>query len=213
MSGLAVTLTPGEFARRLRAGGLTPALAPPGSPPGALPPALAKVLGQIAVSDIRTRFQTGTAPDGAKWRPLKHPRPTGGNQPLLDTGVLRASIHAVPDPAGVTVQTTHPAAPLHQFGGVVRPRRAKMLAIPLTKEARRSGGPRRFGKKLALRPTRKPRVYLLVAEARGKVTAHFVLVRSVTVPARPFMGLSAAGLETAARAIAEFAGAAWAAGR
>ena len=213
MSGLAVTLTPAEFARRLRAGGFSPALAVPGGASGALPPALAKVLGQVAVSDIRTRFQTGTAPDGVRWRPLKHPRPTGGNQPLLDTGGLRASIHAVPDPAGVTVQTTHPAAALHQFGGVVRPRRAKMLAIPLTKEARRSGGPRRFGKKLALWPTRKARVFLLVSTARGKEVAQFVLVRAVTVPARPFMGLSAAGLETAARAIAEFAGAAWAAGR
>ena len=59
---------------------------------GPLSPALGKEIAQIGVSDVKRRFVTGTTPGGVKWKPLKYPRPRGGNQPLRDTGRLMASI-------------------------------------------------------------------------------------------------------------------------
>jgi phage gpG-like protein len=139
-----------------------------GGSAGRLPPPLANILKQILVSDVKSRFSTGTDPSGAKWRPLKHARPNGGDVPLRDTGILMASFSGGTDGNSVWVGTTHPGAALHNFGGVVRGR-GKMLAIPLTKEAKRSGGPRRWKNgKLVFRPTRKPRVFLLLGADRPK---------------------------------------------
>lgn len=138
----------------------------PGGSGDSLPPPLANILKQILLSDVKSRFSTGTDPRGVKWRPLKFARPNGGDVPLRDTGVLMASFTGGSDGKSVWVGTTHPGAKLHNFGGVVRGK-GKMLAIPLTKEAKRSGGPRRWkGPKLKFQPTGKHRVFLLVAAAK-----------------------------------------------
>lgn len=198
MAGVADRTTFAEFARRARAGAYTPT---PGGgetraprPGGAvrLPPQTGKIVGQIMVSDIKSRFATGTDPQGRKWRPLKHPRPRGGNQPLRDTGLLMASFTARVEPSAVVVGTNRQGAAPHNFGGVVRAKN-KMLAIPLTKEAQRSGGPRRFGrrKELEFRPTGKRRVFLLGTEDKaGRFVGQFLLVDQVRIPQREFMGVS-----------------------
>lgn len=196
MAGIADRTTFAEFARRARQGAYTPT---PGenrvtqpAGPVRLPPATGKIVGQLMVSDIKSRFATGTDPAGRKWRPLKHPRPRGGNQPLRDTGLLMASFTARVEPTAVVVGTNRAGAALHNFGGVVRARN-KMLAIPLTKEAIRSGGPRRFGKRkeLEFRPTGKRRVFILgVEDKRGRFVGQFLLVDQVRMPQREFMGVS-----------------------
>lgn len=207
MAGLADRTTFAEFARRARAGGLTPD--PAGErransavAPLRLPPAVGREIGLILVADIKTRFATGTDPAGQRWRPLKHPRPRGGDQPLRDTGRLMASFTARVEPAAVVVGTNHPGAALQNAGGVVRAK-TKMLAIPLTKEAVRSGGPRRFKGRLEFRPTGKRRVFLLgTGDARGNFSGQFLLVDSVRVARREFMGVSAAGLGRVAAVLA-----------
>lgn len=178
MPGLVDPLTFQQFADAARRGQLAPnpsgggssgvdgggasAVTAGGGSGGPIDPRLAKILGQILLSDVKSRFSTGTSPSGAKWRPLKHARPNGGNVPLRDTGILMASFTAGHDGRSVWVGTTHPGASLHNSGGVVRGK-GKMLAIPLTKEAKRSGGPRRWtAGELTFRPTRKPRVFLLM---------------------------------------------------
>jgi phage gpG-like protein len=197
MAGYADRVTFAEFARRARAGAYTPT---PGAAPVAqagptavrLPTATGKVIGQIMVSDIKSRFMTGTDPRGQKWRPLKHSRVRGGAQPLRDTGRMMASFTSRVEPDAVVVGTVAPGAALHNFGGVVRAKN-KMLAIPLTKEALRSGGPRRFGKKqeLEFRPTKKRRVFLLgTMDKAGRFVGQFLLVDSVRVPQREFLGVS-----------------------
>ena len=164
-----------------------------------LSPALAKVVSTIMLGDVRNRFMTGTAPDGTPWRPLRFARPNGGDQPLRDTGVLMASLHAGFDSRSAWVATTHPGAAVQNFGATIRAR-GKMLAIPLTREAKRSGGPRRWkGPALRFQPTRKRRVFLLTANGAGQ----FLLVDQVTVPQRRFMGLSAQGEDQVCRAILE----------
>ena len=174
---------------------------------GPLDPLLGKVLARILHSDVKDRFATGTDPKGVKWRPLKHARPRGGNQPLRDTGRLMASFASRYDGDSFEVSTVYPGAGLHNFGGVVRPTKAKFLAIPVTKEAVRSGGPRRFKGTLSVRPTKKRGVLLLVS---GKDNAvQFVLVKSVTIPQREFMGVSEKGWGLIGEAAAEWAAKKW----
>lgn len=162
----------GQLTPQLAAGGagagssgggpLVGAPAPGGGSSPHIPPQLANILKQILLSDVKSRFSSGTDPSGTKWRPLKHARPNGGDVPLRDTGILMASFSGGSDSTSVWVGTTHPGAALHNFGGTVRGK-GKMLAIPLTKEAKRSGGPRRWKNgKLVFRPTKKARVFLLL---------------------------------------------------
>lgn len=150
---------------------------------------------QMAVSDVKKNFAEGHAPDGTPWRPLAHGRPgrPAGAKPLRDTGVLLASIAGRAVDAGVAVGSNLAYARLHQEGGTVAPKRGKFLAIPLTKEARRAGSPRRFPRKLEPR-IRKGGAAGVMGEV-GKdgrlAKVHYALVKSVTVPARPFLGFSA----------------------
>lgn len=177
---------------------------------GPLDPLLGKVLARILHSEVKGHIVTGTDPRGVKYQPLKHARPNGGSQPLQDSGRLGASFASRFDGTGFEVSTVYPGAGLHNFGGVVRPVKAKYLAIPVTKEAKRSGGPRRFKGKLSVRPTRKRGVLLLVG---GKDDAvQFVLVKSVTIPKREFMGVSEKGWGIIGEAVAEWAARKWTGG-
>jgi phage gpG-like protein len=198
MAGIADRYTFEEFVRRARQGAFTPtpgagptAVTPPGAPVR-LPEAVGKQVGQIVITDIKTRITRGVDVAGRAFRPLKHARVRGGAQPLRDTGRLLASFTARVEPAAVVVGTMHPGAAIHDAGGVIRAK-GKMLAIPLTREAQRSGGPRRFGKKkdLQLRGTKKRRVFVLgVEDKRGEFVGQFLLVDQVTIPQREFMGVS-----------------------
>lgn len=208
MPGLVDQRSLGELVDAVRRGSLTPTLSvsqgptPPTAGAIRIPPLLGRQLVQIMVSDIKGRFSSGTDPQGQPWVPLKWPRPTGGDKPLRDTGVLMASFTGRFDATSVTVGTTHPGAALHNFGGTVRARN-KMLAIPLTKEARRSGGPRRFGRTLRFQPTGKRRVFVLYEMVNGQRVGQFLLVDQVTVPQREFMGLSPRGLQNVQDAITD----------
>jgi phage gpG-like protein len=186
---------------------------------GPLSPQVAREIGQIAVSDIKRRFMTGTAPDGTQWKPLKHARPNGGNQPLRDTGQLMASITFEASPTEITVGTNRQGARLHHFGGTVEPVNAKFLAIPLTKEAKRAGSPRRFKEKLGFQKTKTG--WLMVQQRRtgkGKdakveTILQYLLVKRVEIPARPFMGLSNDAWNLIVRVVAEDATKRWQQGK
>ncbi len=57
----------------------------------------AAVMNQLVVSWSKELFDKSQTPDGQAWAPLKHPRShgRGGTRPLLDTGMLRASLSAL----------------------------------------------------------------------------------------------------------------------
>lgn len=155
-------------------------------------------LKQCAVAikaDIAQNFAEGHGPDGTAWPPLAHPRinTAGSDRPLRDTGILAASISG--SGAGhiehlseteLTIGTNLDYAALQQFGGTIVPKEAKMLAIPLTKEAKRAGRARRFPGKL----------HAVVKGGKGVLLddddeAQYALtVGPITVPARPFAGFS-----------------------
>lgn len=199
-------------------GGTVRALAgPAGSlPPGvlAVPPTVGRRMGVLLAGDMRNHFQKSASPDGQAWAPIK-PRPQGGDKPLLNTGKLRNSITGRAEQHGASAGTNAIQANLMNAGGTVRPVRAKMLAIPLTREAVRAGSPRRFPRNLFVIRSRKGNVLLVEKPQRtkggklkkrklnaneqtlagqydpgGGLVPQYRLVNSVTIPARPFNGFT-----------------------
>jgi phage gpG-like protein len=199
VAGLASAMTFAELARSAKSA--TGPLTIPVSAAAPLDPRAQRELVQAIVSDVKRRFATGTTPEGARWRPLKYARPRGGNRPLLDTGRLMASITGRSSPTEVVVGTAHPAAPLHQHGGTVRPKKGKYLAIPLTKEAQRAGSPRRMKGTKA--------VPLFARKVDGRWVGHFLLAKKAVVPARPFLGLSKEVVQVIAAILGEAAARRW----
>lgn len=158
-------------------------------------------LEQMGVAETKKRFSDSRGPDGEQWRPVKF-RVSGSAsraKPLLDKGLLRGSIHGRHDKTSATVATNHAHARIQHSGGTVRAKK-KFLAIPLTKEASRSGGPRRMQGLRAV-VSRDGQRGVLIDRARQ---AHFALVKSVTIPARPFLGWSQRTLDVGAAMTAEY---------
>lgn len=152
---------------------------------------------QLVKADVKENFQGSHTPDGTPWKPLLFPRPRskGADKPLLDRGLLQASISASGKghveevtPTGFTVGTNLEYASLHQYGGVIRPRKGQFLAIPKSKEAARAGSARNFKEPLTAIIGKRGGVLVQRTKKGNKV--HYALVRQVTVPARPFAGFS-----------------------
>lgn len=163
---------------------------------GDLPGAAARASREVEVlvlGAIRKGITDGVSPSGSPFKPLSHGRPSGGSKPLLDRGILRASVSVHAGPQGLVLRSNAPGARLHQHGGTVVPKRAKALAIPVTREAARAGSPRAFPRPLfVLKKAGDPRGGVLAErpERGGRPVVHYLLRRSVTVPARPFLGIS-----------------------
>lgn len=152
--------------------------------PNPLPRELTAVIGQMIIGDVRRRFQTSTDPQGRPWKPLKRPRKRGGNKPLLDTGMLRNSITSVPTATGVIVGSNLIYAAIHQFGGVVKP------------------GRRRKRKK-----SKKKRGSPVIAPGRARSGG------GARIPARPYLGVSAAAAKRIERAVMEYLAGRWGSNR
>lgn len=171
-------------------------------------PQLDKALKFIEIasrSEHLQRFNKGVAPDGTPWVPLRFPRVNskGADKPLLDTGVLRASVVVKADKNSVIASSNHISAGVHQFGATIVPKKAKFLTIPLTKEARYAGSPRRFKRPLHFRMSKGKGKGVAGEQIGNRFVAHFALVKSVTVPARPFLGFSKELIALAEEAIAD----------
>jgi phage gpG-like protein len=103
----------------------------------------------------------------------------------------------------LVLRANAPQAALMHFGGLVVPVRAKVLTIPLTREAARCGSPRRFPRPLFVLPARAGRRGGLAERVgkRGKVVLHYLFAASVKVPARPWVGFSRATVDDVGRVI------------
>lgn len=95
------------------------------------------------------RFHQGKAPDGSHWKKSHRALVTGG-QTLILEGRLRDSLAARVNAKSLEVGTNVVYGGIHQFGGVIRPKKGRALNVP-------GIGPR----------------------------------ASVTMPARPYLGISA----------------------
>lgn len=128
-----------------------------------------------------------------------------GEPPRKQSGGLQRSLVLNEDrPAGVVrVGTRNPLGRWMEFGVNVRPKRAKMLAVPLNRAARRmfaglgllEGGERASlrNKPLTLITSKAGNLVLLEHTATGKIKkngAAFVLKSFVRVAARPWLWVS-----------------------
>lgn len=86
---------------------------------------LHKQIGEYLVSDTAQRFKTGMGPK-APWPPSRRAREEHGRT-LEDTRLLKRSIGYRAQPDRVDVGTNVKYARIHQFGGVIRPKRARVL--------------------------------------------------------------------------------------
>lgn len=146
----------------------------------------------MSVSGARQGLSDGTDIHGKPFAPLKHARPEGAGKPLQDKGLLAASLSASVTESEVTLSANSPGAGLQNYGGTVYPTKAKRLAIPVTVEAKRVGSPGgRFPRPLFVLSTKSATTGLLAENVGGKIVVHYVLVKSVTVPARQYLGWSA----------------------
>ena len=125
---------------------------------------------------------------------------SGGRGPDTRSGALRNSIRHTVDkgPTGPEMSLSAGGrfggndvryARIHELGGTIRPKRAKSLAIPLPAARTGAGvsgrpGPRDFPD-LQFMPSKNPRNVGILATPAG--VPMFVLRRSVTIPARPYL--------------------------
>lgn len=114
-------------------------------------PRVWKQVGVALENGARDCFNSSKSPSNQPWSPLRHPRPRGGNKPLLDRGLLRASLtHGGKDHIERTNANTmewgtnSEAAALQNYGGVIIPKKGKFLMIPASVEAVRAGSPLKF---------------------------------------------------------------------
>jgi len=154
------------------------------------------VMGTL-LSSTRQRFRTGFGPDNTKWTPSQRSLKEGG-QTLRDTGDLLGSITGDFGEHFAAVGTNKLKAAIHQFGGTIKPDKAKALAIPISREAKKALGPRDFPRELDLVWPRGSKFGWLVEHKAGRGAAgkgaqsvfHYRLAPKVEMPARPFLGIS-----------------------
>jgi phage gpG-like protein len=144
----------------------------------------------IALHGVRESFNRQTGPDGNPWRKLARPRIGGGNRILQASGSLLKSVTCTIVGNSLVLQSSHPAADVHQFGAKITPKVARALAIPLTAEAKRFGSPRGFNRPLFIVVLRNSGNAFLAERVSNGMVLHYLLRRSVTIPARPFLGFS-----------------------
>lgn len=157
---------------------------------------LLKAIRLDVIAETRTNFDRGGGPDGKTWAPLKYPRPgsKGGDLPLRDFGVLAASVTSPGSPGNIDDQgekriewgTNLDYARIHAIGGIITPKIAKFLAIPATRDAQRTGSPRNWPDgSLVFEWKRNGGV---AKDLKGEIQYYFA--RSVTIPARPYLGIA-----------------------
>lgn len=94
--------------------------------------ALHKEIGEHIVSTTQERFKTGTGPDGRKWEESIRALEEGGAT-LRDTSRLRNSITSRARLDRVVVGTNDKRARIHQYGGVIKAKKAKALKFKMGK--------------------------------------------------------------------------------
>lgn len=137
-------------------------------------------IGNLLVASVGENFLGEHAPDGTPWAPLKPStirnrkrRGRSGLAILRERGILKGSVSYDVTTNGVQIGATAPYAAIHQFGGTIQ-KAARTGQIFRRQFADGSLG-RQFAK-------RKNKTSVATDVAIG---AH-----SITIPARPYLGVS-----------------------
>lgn len=154
--------------------------------------------GQYMVSSTQKKIRSGIQPANA---PLTV-AVKQGNRTLRDRGQLMASFSSRASEDQTVVGTNHVGARLNQFGGTIRPKKGKWLWIPAGARTRRLQrrygfsatqviqGLKGDGYKVWMVSKKKTGGAFMAQKGMGKPFALFILKKSVTVPARPFLFVS-----------------------
>lgn len=134
---------------------------------------------RVLKTGTQLRFRKQVDPDGSPWKKARR-----GGQTLSLSKLLRNSITSAFDQRSAAVGTNVAYAAIHQFGGVIRAKKGPFLAIPVTPEAREEGSPKNMPG-LSVWQTIKGQ-YVMGKDG----VVHFLLRRQVTMPERPFLGVS-----------------------
>ncbi|MCH4573103.1 phage virion morphogenesis protein [Achromobacter xylosoxidans] len=90
-------------------------------------------IGEYLASSSKDRFGSQTAPDGSAWAPLsewyRESKRANKDKVLTLNGYLCNTIHWQVFPDQVLVGSNLEYAAIHQFGGIIRPKRAKALKV------------------------------------------------------------------------------------
>ena len=133
-------------------------------------------IGHALTKSVQDRFVAMQSPDGAPWKPL-HPRTIrqkrNKNKILTERGLLRGSIHYELNGDTLEVGTDRKYGAIHQFGGVVKiPARTQTV-------------------KIGTKGKNKGRFMKAKSKAAHAIERTFTIpAHDVTIPARPFLGLS-----------------------
>jgi len=119
----------------------------------------------------------------------------GNKPPLRNTGHLRASITGKVKERKVIVGTNLKYAPILHFGGEIKPKKAKKLAIPANKKIKKMVD--LVGVKGVLQTLEKQgwkihfrKKSIVGTPPKGKPVVLFIRKKKVKIPERPFMELS-----------------------
>lgn len=150
-----------------------------------------RLIGALAVRQIQERIRTGKVEPGT----------SKAGTTLYQRGKLYRSIKYRIDGDAVVVSAGNanvPYATIHYEGGVIRPKNAQYLAIPITAQAK----------------LHKPREYpgetfiakgmIFLKEEGGVITPLYVLKKQVTMPARRYMFIDETGRNDMKRQVREW---------
>ena len=150
-----------------------------------------KLLTLIAVT-IRNRIKARIRENKVSPKTRKN-----GGTTLIRSGKLMNSINYKIEGDKIIIGTNIPYAKIHHFGGTIVPKKAKFLAVPITKAAK-AMSPRDFSDTFVRNGV------IFRKTDKGKAEALYVLKKSVTIPARPYLFLNAADKEYIVRRIREY---------
>lgn len=152
--------------------------------------------GAYMIRSVGKNFLAGGRP--TSWPPS---RKRAGGKTLIESGRLKNSMAYVASNQGMILGTNVPYAAIHQFGGVIRPVSAKMLAIPLNRAAARmrpremaggfvarskAGNLILFQKQISY-TGQKGKRFLSKGEFKEKVVPMYALKEEVRIPQRKFL--------------------------
>ena len=153
-----------------------------------------EAIAQHVISKSVKRIKDGEIKPPTSPFTLSLRRGKGEGKTLLDTGDLVKSFSYKIEGDRILIGSKLRYARIHQFGGTIKPKKAKTLCIPATKEARRLSKAR--GVKGALEEFKKKgyRIWfephaIMGQSKRGKPKVLFYRKKEVEIPARTYVYL------------------------
>ena len=183
-------------------------------------------IGEEMLRRIEKRFATETGPDGERWKRSRRAEREGG-QTLRQTNALRSSIHYDVSDGNLNLYSSDKKARVHQLGLSIYPKPGhQYLTIPLRAEGGEFGEPEKSTLSRKGRDRRRAahynvadegvgrtwvarvhgKLYLFQATGEHTVRALFLLVGSVTMIARPFLGFGQDDIAMVIAMLSEYLG-------